>query len=140
MKQPERVMENPESQITQESKSVLMLEDDASFSEILRDFLESNSFSVQCAANGAEGLRQIVDKDFDIIVCDLVMPHLPGDMFYLAVQRAKPHLCKRIVFMSGYQANPKWNKFIRTMKAPVLWKPFLLRDLLVVIDRILEKN
>jgi DNA-binding NtrC family response regulator len=118
-------------------KTVLMLEDDPHCSEMLGKFLESNSFRITSVTDGAAGVRKILDEDFDIILCDLVMPHLPGDMFYKAVERTKPHLCRRFVFMTGYGAHPKYEAFIHRIKAPVLFKPFPLSDLLNTIDLVL---
>jgi DNA-binding response OmpR family regulator len=121
-------------------KTVLMLEDDSPCAEMLRGFLESHSFQVTCVTNGADGVRQILDRDFDILLCDLFMPHLPGDMFYMAVERTKPRLCSRFVFMTGYGANAKYEAFIRKVKAPVLLKPFAMSDLLAVIYGIFMKD
>ena len=121
-------------------QSVLMLEDNVAFAALVRNFLEANSFRVTRVSSGVEGLRQIMERDFDILLCDMVMPELPGDMFYLAVERSKPHLCRRFVFMTGHQADPKYDAFIRKVKGPMLWKPFLLSDLLSMLRRTLEKN
>jgi len=121
-------------------KTVLRSEDDPHCAEMLRDFLESQSFRVTCVTNGADGVRQILAQDFDILLCDLFMPHLPGDMFYKAVERTKAHLCNRFVFMTGYGANPKCEAFVRKVKAPVLLKPFRLSDLLGLIYRILMQQ
>ena len=77
------------------TRSVLVLEDDVAFAEMLSLFLESHSFEVFCVPNGVEGLRKVTERDFDVIVCDLSMPNLPGDMFYLAVERVRKHLTKR---------------------------------------------
>ena len=121
-------------------KTVLLLEDDPACAEMLRGFLESHSFQVTCVTNGADGVRQILDQDFDVLLCDLFMPHLPGDMFYMAVERTKPRLCGRFIFMTGYGANPKYEAFINKVKAPVLLKPFAMYDLLEVIYGILMKD
>jgi DNA-binding response OmpR family regulator len=121
-------------------KSVLMLEDDVDFSEILCLFLESHSFQVTCVTNGVDGLRQVMAKDFDIILCDLLMPNLPGDMFHFAVERAKNYLCKRFIFMTGYKADPKWTGFLSKITSPVLGKPFALDDLLSTIQTVLTEN
>ena len=121
-------------------KTVLMLEDDPHCAEMLRQFLESQSFQVTWVTNGADGVRKILNYDFDVVLCDLAMPHLPGDMFYMAVERTKAHLCHRFIFMTGYSANPKYEAFIRKVQAPVLFKPFLLSDLLNMIDLIFIKN
>jgi DNA-binding NarL/FixJ family response regulator len=54
----------------------------------------------------------------------MVMPNLAGDMFYMAVERVKPHLCKRFLFMTGHQGERKIDDFIRSVRGLVLWKPF----------------
>jgi len=140
-KQPgEVVYEMPTAPVKPRVKSVLMLEDDLALADMLRVFLESNFFRVTHVTDGASGLRKILDNDFDILLCDMVMPNLPGDMFYLAVERAKKYLCSRFVFMTGHQANPKYDEFIRKVKGPMLWKPFLLSDLLSMLEHTVEKN
>ncbi len=136
----ERVYELTGEAAPRGPKKVLMLEDDLEFAKIIRMFLGSHSFRVTCVPNGADGLRHIMKEDFDIILCDMVMPNLPGDMFYLAVERTKPHLCSRFVFMTGHQADPKYDEFIRKVHGPMLWKPFLMADLLSALQRTLEKN
>jgi DNA-binding response OmpR family regulator len=121
-------------------RSVLMLEDDVTFSELLRDYLEENAFRVTRVTNGVEGLREILATDFDIILCDLVMPNLPGDKFYLAVERSRKHLCKRFVFITGYKTDPDWSGFLSKVQGPVLGKPFALVDLLSAIQTVLTEN
>jgi DNA-binding NarL/FixJ family response regulator len=90
--------------------------------------------------SGVEGLKHIMAVDFHVILCDLVMPNLPGDMFYLAVERIKPQLCKRFIFMTGHGADPKWDAFIRKVRGLVLFKPFPLHDLLAAIHNVLQKQ
>jgi hypothetical protein len=69
----------------------------------------------------------------------MVMPNLPGDMFYLAVERTKPGLCKRFLFMTGHAADPKWDSFIRKVNGVILWKPFELHELMERIALVLNK-
>src|SRR5688572_3254553 len=77
------------SDVSEASKSVLMLDDETEFSDMVQTYLESHNFRVTCAKNGVEGLKKIINMDFDVIICDMMMPGLPGDMFYLAVQKTK---------------------------------------------------
>ncbi len=112
---------------------MLLLEDDASFKEVIRDFLTENGYTVVAVANGGEGIREVMEHDFSLILCDLMMPTLAGDMFYRAVQRIRPSLCERFVFMSGYRGDAKTNEFIRAFNVTVLRKPFHLKDLLDTI-------
>ena len=115
---------------------ILLLEDDHALQEIITAFLESHSYAVVAVQNGAEGIREVIADDFEVIICDMMMPRLAGDMFYLAVERMKPHLCKRFIFTTGHHDNPKIRKFIQDVRGTVLPKPFRVDDLLEVIGLI----
>ncbi len=123
-----------------ERKKILLLEDDPDFMIVLRELLATNSYQVIAARDGVEGLKQIMAEDFDVIICDLLMPNLPGDMFYVAVERTRPHLCKRFIFMTGHKGDPKFDAFIRRVGAVMVWKPFQLQDLLDAIKVVLQKT
>ena len=124
---------------TPHGSSILMLEDDNDFSAILSEFLVSYGFAVTRVINGAEGLKHIINRRFDVILCDMVMPGFPGDMFYMAVSRTRPAMLRRFIFMTGYQGDRKIDKFIRSIRGIVLWKPFQFHELLERINCILQK-
>jgi CheY-like chemotaxis protein len=119
-----RIYEIPDDLLESKHKTVLVLEDNAAFADTLKDALESFAYRVTVVPTGAEGVQQILASDFDAIVCDMVMPNFPGDMFYLAVQRSRPHLCQRFIFITGDQDNPKIVQFIKQSGCVALWKPF----------------
>jgi len=112
---------------------VLLLEDDTAFKEIMTDFLKESGFEVMAVMNGVEGVHQVLASDFEVILCDMMMPTLPGDMFYRAVERMRPHLCDRFIFMTGHRGNVKVNDFIKSVSGTVLTKPFHVDDLLEMI-------
>jgi DNA-binding response OmpR family regulator len=122
------------------SKNILILEDETALSETLAPFFETNGFSVACVTNGVDGLRQIMARDFAVIVCDMMMPNLPGDMFYRAVERTKPHLCKRFIFITGYKGNREIEDFIRKVKGVMLWKPFETSELMETINSVMRTS
>ena len=122
------------------TRSILLLEDDDQFASILQEFLELYSCKVTRVKDGVEGLRRIVTADFDLILCDMVMPTFPGDKFYIAVERVKPMLCKRFIFMTGHKADPKWDSFIRGVRGLILWKPFQMHELLTAMRTIFRRS
>lgn len=111
-------------------KKVLLLEDDPAFKEIMTTFINENGYAVVAVQNGVEGVHEVLASDFEIILCDMQMPTLPGDMFYRAVERMRPHLCDRFIFMTGYRGNGKATDFISNVNGTVLIKPFHVADLL----------
>jgi CheY-like chemotaxis protein len=118
------------------SKTILLLEDDTTLKETMTDFLRKSGFEVVAVQNGVEGIHQVLASDFEVILCDMVMPSLPGDMFYRAVERMRPHLCDRFVFMTGHRNNRKVNEFIANVAGTILTKPFHVNDVLEHIAHI----
>jgi hypothetical protein len=70
----------------------------------------------------------------------LELPHLSGEQLYQAVERTKPHLCQRFIFMTGHEADPKSDAFIRRVRGLMLWKPFHLADLLTAAQIIRRRT
>ena len=139
--QPEpRTYEIPDDPLSSKCKSVLILEDGNVFAATLKKTLEEQDYRVTVVPNGAEGVQKILAADFDAIVCDMVMPNFPGDMFYLAVQRSRPHLCQRFIVMTGHQDNPKIAQFIEQTRALVLWKPFEMRRLFDALETVTGRS
>lgn len=126
-------------EVVQERRKVLILEDEVEFAEIVKDFLWEKGYDVTAVQNGAQGIKLIMGGDFDLILCDMLMPTLPGDMFYLAVEKARPALCKRFIFMTGHRGDPKIDQFIRRVGGCMLWKPILFPDMLAAIRTIERK-
>jgi CheY-like chemotaxis protein len=114
-------------------KNILLLDDDVELAQTLKSLLEKHNFIVTTVENGADGLREIISLDFDVIICDMMMPKLPGDMFYLAVERLKPLLRNRFIFITGHNNNPSVSKFLRNVDAVLLEKPFQLSELIEAI-------
>ncbi len=137
--QTEKTHEIPDDLIPPETRHVLLLEDDTDLAGRLKELLESAHYSVTLVTNGAEGLQRLLADEFDAIICDMIMPNFPGDMFYLAVQRSRPHLCSRFVFTSGHRADPKVDLFIRSVRGLVLWKPFQSHELFGALETVLQR-
>ena len=119
-------------------KSILLLDDDEQLAEALKALLEAHNFVVTLARNGVEGVREVIAMDFDVILCDFVMPGLTGDLLYSAVRLFKPHLCNRFIFMSGETNDKKLVEFAASTGRPIFWKPFVLLDLLEGIEAVVR--
>jgi CheY-like chemotaxis protein len=136
----EKTYEIPDDLIRPDPKSVLMLEDDATLAEVLRNGLELNNYRVTRVRSGAEGIQRVLKQDYDVLLCDMIMPGFPGDMFYRAVELSRPHVCKRFLFMTGHNGDPQIDAFIRSVRGLMIWKPFQLHELLRALKVVLEKN
>jgi DNA-binding response OmpR family regulator len=57
---------------------ILIVEDDKSILMALRDDLEFEGYRVSTASDGKTGLRMALDKEFQLIVLDILLPGLNG--------------------------------------------------------------
>ena len=69
-----------------------------------------------------------------------LMPTMPGDMFYLAVQKIKPHLCSRFLFVTGHGDDPRANAFLQSTDGLVVFKPVAGDELIQMISLVLQRN
>ncbi|TAK95802.1 response regulator [Patescibacteria group bacterium] len=59
-------------------KRILFIEDEDIFIELFGKKLMDDGFEVEFAKNGAWGMKEAMDKDFDLIIMDVVMPSMTG--------------------------------------------------------------
>jgi DNA-binding NtrC family response regulator len=121
------------------ARRVLLLEDRDDFREVLHDHLVFRSYQVTSVRSGVEGLREIMKGAFDLIICDMLMPQVGGEMFYWAVTRVRPATARRFIFFTGHKNNPAIEFFFRRVNATVLIKPFKLQALDSAIDGVFLK-
>jgi CheY-like chemotaxis protein len=120
--------------------SVLILDDNVKLTATLKETLEDQGYRTTIVPSGSEGVVEVLKMDFDAIVCDMVMPNFPGDMFYSAVRQSRPHLCQRFIFITGHQSNPKIAQFILETGCPALWKPFETRQLFEALEMVTGRS
>ena len=113
-------------EVTGPAQRVLLLEDRDDFREVLCEHLTSRFFQVTSVPSGVEGLHEIRKNVFDVIICDMMMPRMGGEMFYWAVTRLRPAAAQRFIFFTGHRNNPGIEFFFKRVNATVLIKPFKL--------------
>jgi len=112
------------------SKHVLVVDDDIELTLAWQALLQAHDYRASTAATGVQALELVMNYDVDAILCDLSMPELAGDLFYIAVGRVRPQLLKRFIFVTANADNPLYEAFLKSVKAPVIAKPVSLDHLL----------
>jgi CheY-like chemotaxis protein len=80
------------------------------------------------------------DAEFDVIMCDVMMPHMSGIEFYRQLRARHAHLAPRTVFMTGGVFHSPAKQFLSTLANPVLEKPFETHALHQAIAQALEAS
>ncbi|AEG60779.1 response regulator transcription factor [Desulforamulus ruminis] len=59
-------------------KRILIIEDELSIAELMRDYLEINGLSVDIEQNGQRGLQMAGEGGYDLVLLDLLLPGMDG--------------------------------------------------------------
>jgi CheY-like chemotaxis protein len=77
--------------------------------------------------------------NFDIILCDLLMPEMNGIDLYRVLEERSPALARRMIFLSGGANTTLVTEFMQQMPNLSLKKPPTRAELLHAIERELKK-
>ena len=81
---------------------ILIIEDEAAIRRVLTKILseESDSYQVEEAEDGLEGVEKIKKDDFGLVLCDIKMPKMDGVEVLEAIKKIKPEI--PVVMISGH--------------------------------------
>ncbi|MDD9935556.1 MAG: response regulator [Myxococcales bacterium] len=119
---------------------VLLIDDEPEIASVYGDLI--GDFHEVVVANGGRAALEILeeDADFDVVLCDLMMPELDGVNLFERVASQDGDLAKRFVFCSGGLVTQRARDFAAQMTNPLLYKPVSTEDLLAAIDRTLQAH
>lgn len=79
-------------------------------------------------------------EQFDVVFCDLMMPHMTGDALYTQVRALTPEQAERFVFLSGGATDSRIQSFLETVPNERVDKPFVTATLREIARRLVEKR
>lgn len=120
----------------QQFKAVLLVDDDRELVDSLRTALMGDNFLVDVAYDGEEAFLKAKVQHYDAIVCDLMMPKLSGDDFYRQATGLHPELAGRFLFITGYANDSEFRRFLSSVPARYLLKPFTLQELIDAVAKL----
>lgn len=121
--------------------SILVIDDNSEFRDILRTHLEANGHRIVVAGNGEEGLALLERGGIDMVLTDILMPQRDGLEVLREARRRWPGLPVIAVSGGGWiKANELLGMAERLGADQVLQKPVRRDDLLKAVDEALQAN
>jgi DNA-binding NtrC family response regulator len=119
---------------------ILIIEDEAPIRRVLTKILseENDTYLVQEAEDGLQGIELVKNEDFDLILCDIKMPKMDGVEVLEAIKKIKPEI--PMVMISGHGDLETAIQTMRLGAFDYISKPPDLNRLLNTVRNALDKK
>ena len=119
---------------------ILVVEDEPTVANLIADVLRDQGMRVDVLLDSREAVQQAERESYDLAVCDLKMPGMDGQMFYLTlVQRQNP-LHEHVLFVTGDMVAPRTQEFLDRHHLAHVAKPFRMEELSGAVRAMLGKK
>jgi len=117
-------------------KRILVIEDDTDVRWMVADYLSQRGYQVDTAIDGQSAINRLSGTPADLVTLDLNMPIVDGGEVAQQLRATNAWTAVPIVLISASHAAPAWAH--KLTKATLLQKPFELRDLGAIVERLLS--
>src|SRR6266566_5304856 len=104
--------------------TVLVVDDETALRNALLRFLGRRGIQGEGVSDGAEALRVLQQRNFDVIISDVRMPGMRGREFLERLGRDRPDLVPRVVLSTGDTFAPDTAALLKESGVPTVTKPF----------------
>ena len=108
---------------------ILVVEDEPTVSQLISDVMSEMGHRVDTLLDSREVFDRLKDGKYDLIICDLRMPHLDGPELYRELVRRRSPFQHKLLFVTGDTMGPRSLEFLNSNAVPYLAKPFLVEEL-----------
>ena len=102
---------------------LLVVDDEPSICQVLTLLLACHGIKVVTALSGAEARAHLAASHFDVLLIDLRLRDIRGDLLFRTVAESDPTLHDRTLFMTG-DISTEAERLIAATNCPYLRKPF----------------
>lgn len=117
--------------------TILIIDDEKSIRKTLREILEYESYKVQEAADGVEGLNMMKDNAYDVVLLDIKMPKMDGMEVLEKIQQN--YTDTPVIMVSGHGTLETAVEAVKKGAFDFVAKPMDLNRLLITVRNALER-
>ncbi|MBU3715351.1 MAG: sigma-54-dependent Fis family transcriptional regulator [Ferruginibacter sp.] len=118
--------------------SILIIDDEKSIRNVLKDILQHEGYQVEEAPDGEQGIKQFQSKTFDLVLCDIKMPKMDGMEVLQQMMAVNPEI--PVIMISGHGSIENAVEAVKKGAYDFISKPPDLNRLLITLRNALDKN
>lgn len=117
---------------------ILVIDDERSIRNALKEILEFESYQVDLAENGTQGFEKIKNGEYDVVLCDIKMPEMDG--IEMLEKISELEVDTPVVMISGHGNIDTAVEAIKKGAFDFIEKPLDLNRLLITIRNAMDKS
>jgi two-component system, NtrC family, sensor kinase len=119
-------------------KRILVVDDEEYILDFFVEVFHPLPIQVDTASDGRAAMNKMQSSDYDLIITDFKMPQMSGRDLFHWIKQNRPHLSKKIIFVTGDTVSLETRSFFENNKNRYLAKPFKIEEVKEVIQQTLE--
>ncbi|MFA4930913.1 MAG: PAS domain S-box protein [Patescibacteria group bacterium] len=126
-----------EDQITNQTGTVLVVDDEKLITEMMTKMLDKMGYEVIAATNGLDGVNIYREKyhQIDVVILDMQMRDMSGKETFIHMKEINPHV--RVLLSTGYGRNEEAQEILNLGVIDLLPKPYKMDELQKKISRLM---
>ncbi|MDD1767059.1 MAG: response regulator, partial [Methanomassiliicoccales archaeon] len=117
---------------------VLIIDDEEGIREILADILKARDFDVTSAGTGEQGLKEISQSHFNVVILDIRLPDMTGIQILEKIDQLSPDT--QVIMVTAYASVDTAVEAVRKKAYDYIAKPFKIEKLVASIEAALERQ
>ncbi|WP_462270148.1 response regulator [Desulfobacter sp.] len=103
------------------NEKVLIIDDEQDFTQALAERMTTRGMTVSTSSSAIEGLKNVEEHSFDVVVLDLQMPEMDGIETLKVLKKKKPEL--QVILLTGHATVEKGIEAMKLGAMDLLEKP-----------------
>ena len=127
-------------QASNDMKSILVIKDEPTISQVCARILRAEGFAVDIVSNGKAALDVLTKKKYDLCLVDIRTPEMNGIELYRYLEKDYPESLNKLIFTTGDVLSSTIKVFLEETSRPFLPKPFTPDQLRVIVGAVMDLN
>lgn len=120
--------------------NILIIEDDDIMLKVVERILKREGYGVEIARDGKEALQKVQEKDFALIITDLMMPYANGFEIISKVNGTAGKKRTPVIILSSLGNEDSIMEGFKLGADDFLRKPVMVGELVIRVKRLIEQN
>ena len=117
---------------------ILIIEDEYNLADAIASMLRSNKYNVEIKTDGEEGLDEALTNVYDLIILDVMLPHMNG--FEILKELRNEKIDSKILMLTAKSTIDDKMEGFNNGADDYLTKPFHMQELMARVNVQLRKN